>query len=76
MAPDADCREYPEMFGSAKVKLDKDLVDRIKKYADIAGYSSPEEFITHALEKEIAELEEADSDEEIKKKLRGLGYIS
>jgi hypothetical protein len=28
------------------------------------------------LEKELAGLEEADSDEEIKKKLKGLGYIS
>jgi len=64
------------MFGSAKIKLDKDLVDRIKKYADIAGYSSPEEFITHALEKELALLEDADSEEEIKKRLKGLGYIS
>jgi metal-responsive CopG/Arc/MetJ family transcriptional regulator len=63
------------MFGS-KVKLDKDLLKKIKMYAKIAGYSSVEEFITHALEKEIAELEEADSDEEIKKKLQGLGYIS
>lgn len=63
------------MFGS-RVKLDKDLLSKIKKYARIAGYSSVKEFITHALEKEIAELEEADSEEEIKKKLQGLGYIS
>jgi metal-responsive CopG/Arc/MetJ family transcriptional regulator len=65
-----------EMFGSVKVKLDKDLVDKVKKYADIAGYSTPEEFITHALEKELAKLEDADSEEEIKKRLQGLGYIS
>ena len=64
------------MFGSTKVKLDKGLWLKIQRYAEIAGYSSPEEFVTHALEKEIAELEEADSDEEVKKKLRGLGYIS
>lgn len=64
------------MFGGSKVKLDKDLLARVKKYADIAGYSSVEEFITHALEKELAVLEEADSEEEIKKKLQGLGYIS
>ncbi|HDJ24110.1 MAG: hypothetical protein DRJ06_01425 [Candidatus Aminicenantes bacterium] len=63
-------------MGKAKVKLDKDLVERIKKYAEISGYSSPEEFITHCLEKEIAKLEESDSEEEIKKKLKGLGYIS
>ncbi|MCP2619639.1 ribbon-helix-helix domain-containing protein [Candidatus Aminicenantes bacterium AC-334-K16] len=63
-------------MGKAKVKLDKDLLEKIKKYAEISGYSSPEEFITHCLEKEIAKLEESDSEEEIKKKLKGLGYIS
>jgi len=63
------------MFGS-KVKLDKDLLARVKRYSDIAGYSSVEEFITHALEKELAQLEEADSEEEIRKRLQGLGYIS
>ncbi len=63
------------MFGS-KVKLDPGLLARVKKFADLAGYSSVEEFITHALEKELAVLEEADSEEEIKAKLRGLGYIS
>ena len=63
------------MFGS-KVKLNKDLLTRVKRYADIAGYSSVEEFITHALEKELAHLEEADSEEEIRKRLQGLGYIS
>ena len=64
------------MFGQTKIKLDSDLVSKVKRYADIAGYSSPEEFITHALEKELAKLEGADSEEEIKKRLRGLGYIS
>ncbi len=64
------------MFGGSKISLDKDLLARVKKFADIAGYSSVEEFITHALEKELAVLEEADSEEEIKKKLQGLGYIS
>ena len=63
-------------MGKAKVKLDKDLLDKVKKFAQMAGYSSPEEFITHCLEKEIATLEESNSEEEIKKKLKGLGYIS
>ncbi len=63
-------------MGKAKIKLDKDLMDKVKKYAKMAGYSSPDEFITHCLEKEIAKLEESDSEEEIKKKLKGLGYIS
>ena len=64
------------MFGSNKISLDKALFAKVKRYADLAGYSSVEEFVTHALEKQIAQLEEADSEEEIKKKLRGLGYIS
>jgi metal-responsive CopG/Arc/MetJ family transcriptional regulator len=63
-------------MGKTKVKLEKDLLDKVKKYAEMSGYSSPEEFITHCLEKEIASLEESDSEEEIKKKLKGLGYIS
>jgi metal-responsive CopG/Arc/MetJ family transcriptional regulator len=58
------------------LKIDKELLEKVKKYAKIAGYSSPEEFVTHALEKEIAKLEESDSEEEIKEKLKGLGYIS
>ena len=64
------------MFGSNKIKLDKDILAKVKKYSDIAGYSSPEEFVTHALEKELAKLEDAGSEEEIKKRLKGLGYIS
>ncbi len=63
------------MFGSS-VKLDKHLLEKVKRYAALAGYSSPQEFITHALEKEIAKLEESDSEDEIKKRLKGLGYIS
>jgi len=63
------------MFGS-KIKLDKDLIAKVKKYSDIAGYSSPEEFIVHALEKELAKLEDAGSEEEIRQRLKGLGYIS
>ena len=63
-------------MGKAKIKLTKDLMEKVKKYAEMAGYSSAEEFITHCLEKEIAKLEESDSEEEMKKKLKGLGYIS
>lgn len=63
------------MFGS-RVKLDKALLAKIKRYSDLAGYSSVEEFITHALEKEIAQLEGAESEQELKKRLKGLGYLS
>jgi len=63
------------MFGS-KVKIDKTLLEKATKYSKVAGYASAEEFIHHALEKEIAKLEGADSEKEIKKRLKGLGYIS
>ncbi len=63
-------------MASVKVKIDKDLFDKIKKLAELSGYSSTDEFVTHCLEKEIAKIEEADSEEEIKKKLKGLGYLS
>lgn len=63
-------------MGKAKIKLKKELLKEVKKYASLSGYSSPEEFITHCLEKEISKLKESDSEEEIKKKLKGLGYIS
>jgi metal-responsive CopG/Arc/MetJ family transcriptional regulator len=57
------------------VKLDKDLIARVKKCSDLAGYSSPEEFIQHVLEKELARIEDSESEEEIVKKLKGLGYL-
>lgn len=57
------------------VKLDKALFSRIKKCADVAGYSSTEEFVVHVLEKEMSKLDDAESDEEIAAKLQGLGYI-
>ena len=63
------------MFGN-RIKLDKELIARVRRYSEIAGYSSPEEFITHALEKELSKLDGAESEEEIKKRLKGLGYIS
>jgi hypothetical protein len=63
------------MFGP-KVKIDKTIYEKIKMYSDIAGYSSVEEFVHHALEKELEQFEGADSEEEIREKLKGLGYIS
>lgn len=63
------------MFGP-KVKLDKELYEKVKKYSEIAGYSSIEEFVHHALEKEISQLDDAQSEEEIRERLKGLGYIS
>lgn len=59
----------------AKIKLDPNLYDRVKKVSEVAGYSSPDEFITHIIEKELAKIETSDSDEDVTERLRGLGYI-
>ena len=57
------------------IKLSKDLMARVRKYSEVAGYSSPEEFVQHVLERELAKIEQSDSDEEIVRKLKGLGYL-
>jgi metal-responsive CopG/Arc/MetJ family transcriptional regulator len=67
------------VFGG-NVKLDKQLLERVKSYAKAAGYGSVEEFIAHALEKELAKLDEAkgegmENDPAVLERLRGLGYI-
>jgi len=63
-------------MAGAKIKIDKDLLNRAKRCAEIAGYSSTEEFITHLIERELAKLEQnGDPDEKVKERLRGLGYI-
>lgn len=62
------------MFKST-IKLNKELWDRVKRCSDAAGYTSPQEFVEHVLQRELAKIEEAESDEEIVKKLKGLGYL-
>jgi len=57
------------------LKLDKALWERARAAAEKAGYSSPEEFIRHAIEKELAGLEEAEAKEQVVKQLKGLGYL-
>ncbi len=61
---------------SPKIKIKKHLMEKIKKHSRVSGYSSVEEFVEHTLEKELSKLEGASSEEEIKKRLKGLGYIS
>jgi hypothetical protein len=60
---------------SPSVKLSKDLWDRIKRVSDAAGYSSPQEFILHVLEREVSKLDSSDSKEALIEKMKGLGYL-
>jgi len=62
------------MFGP-KLKIDKDLYERLQKCSEIAGYSSVDEFIRHIMEKAVSDIEEAESEDDVKKRLQGLGYI-
>jgi hypothetical protein len=67
------------VFGG-RIKLDKHLLERAKAAAEQAGYGSVEEFIIHAVEKELAQLEAAapqspQTDQAVLDRLKGLGYI-
>ena len=59
----------------AKIKIDSNLLDRAKKAAEVAGYSSVEEFVSHVIEKGVAQYESTPTDEKVADQLRGLGYI-
>lgn len=67
-------RKRGEVMAS-KIKIDKELLKKVRHHARTAGYASEEEFVAHALEKEIARLETVEPEEEVKRKLEGLGYI-
>lgn len=66
------------MFGH-RIKLDPELFQKVQQAAAKAGYASPEEFIAHVLEREAARVlgsgEGPESEEELRKRLEGLGYI-
>ena len=66
------------MFGSYKIKIEGELLEKVKQCSDAAGYESIDEFVIHMLEKETKKVlgqDENTSKEEIQKRLRGLGYI-
>ncbi|MGO4885641.1 MAG: hypothetical protein ACLP59_33190 [Bryobacteraceae bacterium] len=63
------------------IKLKKELWVKVVQAAQAAGYSSPQEFVEHVVEREAAKIaevkpdEEAQPDEEVVRRLKGLGYI-
>ncbi len=58
-----------------KVAIDSNLYERARQAATKAGFSSVEELITTAIEKELKRLGEADAEKQVADQLRGLGYI-
>ena len=61
----------------AKIKIDGGLLERATRAAEAAGYSSVEEFVAHLIEKQLAESEsgDAEAEQQVADRLRGLGYI-
>jgi metal-responsive CopG/Arc/MetJ family transcriptional regulator len=57
------------------IKLNSDLWQRVEQHAKKAGYSSPEEFVEHVLENELARQETEDSEKVVDRRLKGLGYL-
>jgi hypothetical protein len=60
------------------IKLKKELSAKVATAAGIAGYSSAQEFIEHVLEREadrIVREPGGEADEEVVRRLKGLGYI-
>ena len=57
------------------VKISNEMWDQIREAAEAAGYSSPEEFVLHVLERELAQARSKDDDAAALERLRGLGYI-
>ena len=58
-----------------KIRIERSLYEKLSQVAHVAGYSSVDEFIIHVLEKAVAELEQAQTEDEVRKRLQGLGYI-
>jgi len=59
----------------AKIKIDSSLLDRAKRAAEAAGYSSVEEFVAHCIENELQKYEAAAAEQQVTDQLRGLGYV-
>lgn len=58
-----------------KIKIDNNLYSKLEETGKIKGYSSTDEFILHLLENAVSELEDAVSEEEVRKRLKGLNYL-
>jgi hypothetical protein len=58
-----------------KIKIESGLLERAKRVAAAAGYSSVEEFVAHCIEKELKTHEADEVEGQVADQLRGLGYI-
>ena len=65
------------MFGAKRHKLsiDHELYERLEAASRVAGYASADEFIVHILEKTVPREATDDSEEQVRQRLKGLGYL-
>jgi hypothetical protein len=58
-----------------KINLDSGLYDRARGAGEKSGYSSVDEFVAHAVERELERLKADEEESQVVDRLRGLGYI-
>jgi hypothetical protein len=58
-----------------KVEFEEVLWTKVKRCAETAGYSSPEEFVQHAVERQIDTAGSLEDAPGAAKKIKGLGYL-
>ncbi len=57
------------------IRLKKELWEKVTRAARLRGYSSVDEFAEHVLEREAERVTGEEPDDEVTRRLRGLGYI-
>ena len=58
-----------------KIELDQALWVRVQEHVRAVGYSSPGEFVQHAIERELVKTEAGETAKSAAGKIRGIGYL-
>ncbi len=58
-----------------RIKINRSLYELLQQKAEERGYSSVDEFVTHVLEATVADAGPEATEEEIRERLKGLGYL-
>jgi hypothetical protein len=75
LVPSEEFRIQTRYEYMVKVSIDQALHDKAKRAAEVAGYSSVDEFVAHCIEIEIKRLKLDEGETQVADQLRGLGYI-
>jgi hypothetical protein len=58
-----------------KIEIDSNLWTRVVEAAQARGFSSPQQFVTQLIERELVKEQASSSDAEITRKMEELGYL-